>query len=104
MTLREIGLMPVEEYNGWWEYSQIEPWGSHYNGLRDDFRAGQICATVANWAGKQLAEGADPTAADDFMPSLRNGDSEAKPKVSSLLLDDPEEQSALIKSALFGRN
>lgn len=44
-------------------YAGIEPFGSGV----EDFRAGQICATVANFAGKSLAEGADMMSPDYFI-------------------------------------
>lgn len=43
-TLGEIGQMSQVEFLAWWEYYQIEPWGSHF----DDLRAGQVAAVVAN--------------------------------------------------------
>lgn len=94
--------MPLAEYHDWYEYSRIEPWGSQYEGLRSDFRAGQICSTVANWAGKQLAEGNEPRTAADFMPSLAEGRQPAKKQESAVLLDDPKAQAKLIKAVLFG--
>lgn len=94
--------MPLAEYHDWHEYSQAEPWGSQYEGLRGDFRAGQICSTVANWAGKKLADGKDPVTAADFMPSLSEGRRPEKQQPSAVLLDDPKAQAKLIKAALFG--
>jgi hypothetical protein len=100
-TLGEIGLMPLAEYNGWYEYSLIEPWDSHNQGLRADLRAGQICATVANWSGNRLADGAKPRTPANFMSSL-SGESQPENQPESVLLDDPAAQSKLIKQILFG--
>lgn len=46
----------------WFAYYQIEPFG----GLKDDFRAGQICATAANLMG---AGGKKELVATDFIPT-----------------------------------
>ena len=62
-----------------------------------DYRAGQVCATVANYAGMKRnpeAGFADPS---DFMPGL----AEMKRKPGPTLLPDKEAQSRLIMAAIF---
>ena len=88
----------------WYAYGGIEPFG----GMQDDFRAGQICATVANYAGMQRAENTGPAQAFDFMPALNRDAGTRATTVGAghardegLLLGDPEAQSSLIKAALF---
>lgn len=78
-------------------YSNLEPWGS----LQDDFRAGQICATLAN-VHRDPKSKPDAWAARDFFPSLARAlEGLARPS-EAVLLDDPNEQAALIKRAVFG--
>lgn len=52
----------MNEYNNWWAYYQIEPFGE----LRQDFRVGQLCATVVNMVG---SDDGDPLEATDFIPT-----------------------------------
>lgn len=78
-------------------YSNLEPWGA----LQDDFRAGQICATLAN-INRDPKTQREAWAARDFFPSLaRVLDGLARPS-QALLLDDADAQTALIKRAVFG--
>lgn len=77
----------------WYAYLQLEPIGEQ----RADFRAGMVCATVANYAGKVRADG-DPALPADFMPAL---EAYRKPPVEPLLLASPEAQADLIKQTLF---
>ncbi len=74
-------------------FYELEPFGERLA----DFRAGQICATVANYAGKARKEGIGPANPADFMPSL------PKPKVEPILLADPVAHSHLIMKAVFKR-
>lgn len=79
----------------WKAYYSVEPWGD----LRADFRAGQICATVANHAGKMRGEGAGLAHPGEFMPALNEG---AHPRGKGpILLADPKAQSELLRKALF---
>jgi hypothetical protein len=54
----------------------------------------------------QRTENAGPAMASDFMPALdplsHRGRAGVGEQSKAILLDDPEEQSRLIKSALFG--
>ena len=64
-TLAELrSVLTYAEFQEWFLYYQIEPWGQE----RADLRAGQICATVANFAGKTLADNAEKLKPLDFMP------------------------------------
>jgi len=81
----------------WYAYLQIEPIGQ----LREDFRAGMICSTVANYAGRQRAENAGPAQPADFMPSL---EALPRPTETAVLMATPEEQADLIRNTLFGGN
>lgn len=78
-------------------YSNLEPWGP----LQADFRAGQICATVAN-VHRDPRVRSDPWAARDFFPSLDRAMTGWPRATSAVLLDDPQAQSDLIKQAVFG--
>lgn len=85
----------------WYAYGGIEPFGP----LQEDFRAGQICATVANYAGMQRSPKIGQARADEFMPALNQGQgasSKVQEKDDGVLLADPEAQSSLIKQAIFG--
>ena len=79
----------------WLAYARLEPFGEE----RADFRAGQVCATVANFAGKALREGAEPLAPADFMPALAEQRQAAQQPIR---LDDPEAHARLIKQQIFG--
>jgi len=88
-----LGGMSSRELTEWIAYSRIEPFG----GLWEDFRTAQICAAIANYAGKALKEGreAEP---DWFMPTLKAGMAANE----AVLLDDPEAQAAFIMAQCFG--
>jgi len=77
----------------WIEFAKLEPFGSRV----EDFRAGQLCATVANYAGRMRSEEAGAASPGDFMPSLYVEKSKAGP----VLIDDVEAQSRLIMTAVF---
>jgi hypothetical protein len=51
-----------EEYQTWKAYYSIEPFGT----LREDFRAGQICATMA----RIVSDGKTEFTATDFIPTI----------------------------------
>ena len=51
-----------------------------------------ICATVANYAGRQRAENAGPAQPADFMPSL---EALPRPTETAVLMATPEEQALL---------
>ena len=76
-------------------YTNLEPWGP----LADDFRAGQICATVAN-VNRDAKTMPQAWTADDFMPALAAARAQAHQPVLEL---DPEKQSALLDRVLFGK-
>lgn len=78
-------------------YSELEPWGP----LQADFRAGQICATLANVHRDPKARSA-AWAARDFFPSLDRAMSNIPRASNAVLLDDPHAQANLIKQAIFG--
>jgi hypothetical protein len=78
-------------------YSELEPWGP----LQADFRAGQICATLAN-VNRDPRARAEAWAARDFFPSLDRAMSSIPRASAAVLLDDPQAQSDLIKQAIFG--
>ncbi len=79
----------------WYAFLQIEPIGE----TRDDFRAGMICSTIANYAGKQRAEGTEPAQPADYMPSLESQRLHAPEPV---LMASPEAQADLIRTSIFG--
>jgi hypothetical protein len=62
--------MSSQEFSMWVALYDLDQWGDEQASLRDDFRAGTICATVANFAGKTIKRGSDGLSAADFMPSL----------------------------------
>jgi hypothetical protein len=74
-TLDELyATMSSQEFSIWVALYDLDRWGDEQASMQDDFRAGTICATVANFAGKTIKRGSDGLSAADFMPSL------AKPK------------------------
>ena len=77
----------------------LEPWGE----LRADFRAGEICATVANYAGKVRSDQAPPAGPGDFMPSLSELSGKRAPD-GPRLLDDPVEHAKLMRKMLFNKD
>lgn len=88
-----------EELTEWIAFERIEPFGSPM----EDFRAGQVCSTVANYAGKVRSDEAPPAQPGDFMPALRPP-SERKPDSQGpVLLADPAAQSQLLRATLFGK-
>ncbi len=64
-TVAELrAVLTFAEFQEWCLYYQIEPWGQE----RADLRAGQICATIGNYAGKVLPDSAEKLKPLDFMP------------------------------------
>lgn len=89
-------MLTGQQLSEWEVYYHIEPWGEQ----RADFRAGQVCATVANYAGKRRMDDIAPAHPSDFMPSL---DQEPRPikKSGPVLLADPAEHAKLMRQVLF---
>ncbi len=58
--------MSSSEFSVWVELYNDDQWGE----AREDFRAGQICATIGNFAGKVMAKDASALKPADFMPTL----------------------------------
>lgn len=76
-------------------FEGLEPFGS----LPEDFRIGQVAAVIAN-VNRDRDHKPDPFTPADFMPALRAA---YQPDEShALLLDDPDEQSALFDTMIFG--
>ncbi|WP_425199362.1 phage tail assembly protein T [Paraburkholderia tuberum] len=77
-------------------FSQVEPFGSHY----DDLRAGVIASMLAN-VNRNTKVRREPFDALDFIPwNDHHRDAET---AEPLLLDDPEAHSAMIDRMLFPR-
>lgn len=62
--------MSSAEFSMWAALYEENQWADERAELQADFRAGTICATVANFAGKSLRRGSDNLSPGDFMPSL----------------------------------
>jgi len=72
--------------------------------LQEDLRAGQICATVANYAGKTRKSDARMVCPSDFMPALPQPEhKETSSKEGGILLSNPIEQANLIAKVIFKR-
>ncbi|SOZ99449.1 conserved hypothetical protein [Cupriavidus taiwanensis] len=91
MTVRQLlAVIDSAELAEWMAFDRIDPFGEG----RADLRAGIIASAAANHGSVSLPEPYQPS---HFMPFLpREPD---KP----VLLDDPQKQSALILTAVFGR-
>jgi len=83
--------MSSEELTEWQAFDLLEPIGE----LRADIRAGQICSTFVNVMGG----GRSKVTPADFLLYLDRGEPVA---VEPLFDADPEAQSQLIMSAVFG--
>jgi Protein of unknown function (DUF4035) len=96
-----LAQLTARQWAEWGAYYGIEPFGE----LREDFRAGQICGTVANYAGKVRSDQVPPANPADFMPGLAEFDrgSGAKPR-GPRLLDDPIEHAKLMRKLLFNKD
>ncbi len=60
-----LAAMPARLFCEWFQFYQLEPWGS----LVEDMRAGTVAATISNFAGKIIKPGTAPLTAADFFPS-----------------------------------
>lgn len=70
-TLDELyATMSSQEFSMWVALYNQDRWGDELNDLRADLRAGKICATIANYAGKTIRKGEKAMTPADFMPSL----------------------------------
>ena len=95
-TLQELrAALSYAEFQEWCLYYQIEPWGED----RADLRAGIVASTVANYAGRTRAEGAEPVRPADFMPYLDRESPE--PLANAQQLTD-DELAAWADAAVFG--
>jgi hypothetical protein len=91
MTVRQLlQSLDSQELTEWIAFDRIEAIGE----AREDLRAGIVASTIANFGYRQLQKPAMPS---DFMPYLER--EEAKP----VLLDDPDQQSALILKMVFNK-
>lgn len=86
-------------------YANIEPFGP----VAEDYRAGQVCAAVANFAGKVIPNDRAPMTAADFMvqeleePDQEEGDTPASAQQEQGMGMDLEMRSRLIESVVFGK-
>lgn len=94
-----LAQLTARQVAEWKAFYDLEPWGE----IRADFRAGQVCATIAEYAGKTRNADAPPTTPADFMPSLAefSGKKKTTPDSRPRLLSDPAEQSKLLRKVLF---
>ncbi len=95
-TLQELReALSYAEFQEWCLYYQVEPWGDE----RADLRAGIVASTIANYAGRQRADGTDPALPVDYMPYLDRDPSE--PQADAQQLTD-DELAAWADAAIFG--
>ena len=95
-TLQELrSVLSYREFLDWCVYYEVEPWGEP----RADLRAGIVASTIANYAGKQRAEGRPPATPADFLPYLDRPPVEISP-TDQPLTDD--ELAAWADAVLFG--
>ncbi|QTD91758.1 phage tail assembly protein T [Burkholderia anthina] len=85
------------EFTDWIAFYRLEPWGSEI----DDLRAGSIVSMIAN-VNRDVKKRPEPFGLLEFIPwadrrSAENDSSE------EILLEDPREQAALIRAALYRR-
>jgi hypothetical protein len=76
----------------WMAFNNVEGIGGE---PAENFRAGQICSTVANFSTWEIKE---PFKGADFIPMLDEDRKSQEP----ILLDDPKEHAKLIMSQVFG--
>jgi hypothetical protein len=90
-------MLPLSsvQFAEWKAFYDVEPFGD----LQADLRAGQVAATVANYAGKMRKEHSDPARPGDFLPALMPF--EQRGEVGPVLLADPKAQADLIRAKLF---
>ena len=91
MTVKQLlSVIDSDELTEWMAFDRLEPLGE----ARADLRAGIIAAAVGNHGYLRPDK---PYQASDFMPFLKR---EAD---APILLSDPDKQSNLILSSVFGR-
>jgi hypothetical protein len=89
-----LNELSAAQFAEWIAYYNLEPWGPQ----QEDFRAGQICASIANYAGKARNEKSGLASAAEFFPSLLEKPEDlGKP----VLVADAKAQSDLIREKLF---
>lgn len=86
--------MDSAEFTEWQAYYQLEPFGE----LVADERHGSAAALLANINRNPEAK-AEPWRADDFIHWRDTG---VKAEPEPIQLDDPVDQSNLIRAAMFG--
>lgn len=86
--------MDSAEFTEWQAYYQLEPFGE----LVADERHGSAAALLANINRNPEAR-AEPWRSDDFITWRDTG---AKAEPEPVLLDDPVDQSNLIRATMFG--
>jgi hypothetical protein len=84
------------EFAEWLAYHQIEPFGTRM----DDLRAGAFTAAIYN-VNRDTKKAPEPFGPSDVIPWI-NGLTPA-PDAEPVLLDDPTEQTAMLRASLFGR-
>ena len=75
-----LSELSAEEYQGWWDYYQLEPWGTAQHALHSGIHS----ALVANMQRTSKSKG-EPFKPLDFMPdcySYAIPDDTTKPKVT----------------------
>lgn len=83
--------MSGHEFIEWMAYEQLEPFGP----LADEFRHGQVCATLAN---VNRGRDTDAYSAADFMPALHRA---LNPPAQSIEMTDAQ-HADWMDAALFG--
>lgn len=84
-----------EEFAHWLAFFRLEPWGSEI----EDLRAGSVVSMLAN-VNRDLKRRPEPFGLLDFIPwaDARHADNDSQ---AEILLDDPKQQAALIRAALY---
>ena len=93
-----LATIDAGELREWMAFERMEPFGA----LQDDFRAGQIAATMANL---HRADDAEPYTPGFFMPALQRAvDGYAEREIVRPAPGlTPDQQAALLDAVLFGR-
>ena len=95
-TIEELrAVLSYREFLDWCVYYEVEPWGEP----RADLRAGIVASTIANYAGKQRADGVEPASPYDFMPYLDRQQDQAVAEEQQLTDD---ELAVWADAAIFG--
>ena len=95
-TLQELrAVLSYAEFQEWCLYYQVEPWGED----RSDLRAGIVASTIANYAGRQRADDAEPARPVDYMPYLERPPADPVPVAPQLTND---ELAAWADAVIFG--